>query len=162
MAEQINNNNQNTNYKYPMQPIIIPIGVKPFVKCIDFDRLTKVAQACNSKIVSNKFGGDLITAHDVCIHCFCMHDIYLFRWDYGKKLELSPNQESIKFPINSTADIFFERMGIEYIENKFYNREELLRTSAKKIREIIKSIVDKPDCNFIRSELLSIFEILNC
>ena len=28
MAAQINNNNQNTNYKYPMQPIIIPIGVK--------------------------------------------------------------------------------------------------------------------------------------
>ena len=43
-----------------------------------------------------------------------MHDIYLSRWGYDKKLELSPNQESIKFPIDSTADIFFERMGIEY------------------------------------------------
>ena len=90
-----------------------------------------------------------------------MHDIYLSRWDYGKKLELSPNQESIKFPIDSTADIFFERMGIEYTENKFYNREELLKISSEKIREIITNIVNKPDSNFIRSELLSIFEILS-
>ena len=124
---------------------------------IDFDELTRIAQACSGKIVSNKFGGDLIKAYDVCIHCFCMHDIYLSRWDYGKKLELSPNQESIKFPIDSTADIFFKRMGIEYTENKFYNREELLKISAEKIREIITNIVNKPDCNFIRSELLSIF-----
>ena len=128
---------------------------------IDFDELTRIAQACNSKIVSNKFGGDLIKARDVCINCFCMHDIYLSRWDYGKKLELSPNQESIKFPIDSTAYIFFERMGIEYTENKFYNREELLKISSEKIREIITNIVNKPDCNFIRSELLSIFEILS-
>ena len=128
---------------------------------IDFDELTRIAQACNSKIVSNKFGGDLIKAHDVCINCFCMDDIYLSRWDYGKKLELSPNQESIKFPINSTADIFFKHMGIEYTENKFYNREELLKISSEKIREIITNIVNKPDCNFIRSELLSIFEILS-
>ena len=97
---------------------------------IDFDELTRIAQACNSKIVSNKFGGDLIKARDVCINCFCMHDIYLSRWDCGEKLELSPNQESIKFPIDSTADIFFERMGIEYTENKFYNREELLKISS--------------------------------
>ena len=128
---------------------------------IDFDELTRIAQACSGKIVSNKFGGDLIKAYDVCIHCFQMHDIYLSRWDYGKKLELSPNQESIKFPIDSTADIFFKRMGIEYTENKFYNREELLKISAEKIREIITNIVNKPDCNFIRSELLSIFEILS-
>ncbi len=128
---------------------------------IDFDELTRIAQACSGKIVSNKFGGDLIKAYDVCIHCFCMHDIYLSRWGYDKKLELSPNQESIKFPIDSTADIFFERMGIEYTENKFYNREELLKISAEKIREIITNIVNKPDCNFIRSELLSIFEILS-
>ena len=128
---------------------------------IDFDELTRIAQACSGKIVSNKFGGDLIKAYDVCIHCFCMHDIYLSRWGYGKKLELSPNQESIKFPIDSTADIFFKRMGIEYTENKFYNREELLKISAEKIREIITNIVNKPDCNFIRSELLSIFEILS-
>ena len=40
-------------------------------------------------------------------------------------------------------------MKIEYIENKFYNREELLEISSKKIREIIASIVDKPDGNFI-------------
>ena len=141
--------------------LVFAISSIPFVKCIDFDRLTKVAQACSSKIVSNKFGGDLIKAHDVCINCLYMNEIYLSRWGYGKKLELSPNQESIKFPIDSTADIFFKRMGIEYIENKFYNREELLRTSAEKIREIITSIVDKPGCNFIRSELLSIFEILS-
>ena len=128
---------------------------------IDFDELTRIAQACHSKIVSNKFGGDLIKARDVCINCFCMHDIYLSRWDYGKKLELSPNQESIKFPIDSTAYIFFKRMGIEYTENKFYNREELLKISSEKIREIITNIVNKPDCNFIRSELLSIFEILS-
>ena len=128
---------------------------------IDFDELTRIAQACHSKIVSNKFGGDLIKARDVCINCFCMHDIYLSRWDYGKKLELSPNQESIKFPIDSTAYIFFKHMGIEYTENKFYNREELLKISAEKIREIITNIVNKPDCNFIRSELLSIFEILS-
>ena len=128
---------------------------------IDFDELTRIAQACSGKIVSNKFGGDLIKAYDVCIHCFCMHDIYLSRWGYDKKLELSPNQESIKFPIDSTADIFFEHMGIEYTENKFYNREELLKISAEKIREIITNIVNKPDCNFIRSELLSIFEILS-
>ena len=128
---------------------------------IDFDELTRIAQACSGKIVSNKFGGDLIKAYDVCIHCFQMHDIYLSRWGYGKKLELSPNQESIKFPIDSTADIFFKRMGIEYTENKFYNREELLKISAEKIREIITNIVNKPDCNFIRSELLSIFEILS-
>ena len=128
---------------------------------IDFDELTRIAQACSGKIVSNKFGGDLIKAYDVCIHCFCMHDIYLSRWGYDKKLELSPNQESIKFPIDSTADIFFKRMGIEYTENKFYNREELLKISAEKIREIITNIVNKPDCNFIRSELLSIFEILS-
>ena len=128
---------------------------------IDFDELTRIAQACSGKIVSNKFGGDLIKAYDVCIHCFCMHDIYLSRWDYGKKLELSPNQESIKFPIDSTVNIFFKRMGIEYTENKFYNREELLKISSEKIREIITNIVNKPDCNFIRSELLSIFEILS-
>ena len=128
---------------------------------IDFDELTRIAQACSGKIVSNKFGGDLIKAHDVCIDCFSMHDIYLSRWDYGKKLELSPNQESIKFPIDSTVDIFFKRMGIEYTENKFYNREELLKISSEKIREIITNIVNKPDCNFIRSELLSIFEILS-
>ena len=128
---------------------------------IDFDELTRIAQACSGKIVSNKFGGDLIKAYDVCIHCFCMHDIYLSRWGYDKKLELSPNQESIKFPIDSTADIFFKRMGIEYTENKFYNREELLKISSEKIREIITNIVNKPDCNFIRSELLSIFEILS-
>ena len=128
---------------------------------IDFDELTRIAQASSGKIVSNKFGGDLIKAYDVCIHCFCMNDIYLSRWDYGKKLELSPNQESIKFPIDSTAYIFFERMGIEYTENKFYNREELLKISSEKIREIITNIVNKPDCNFIRSELLSIFEILS-
>ena len=128
---------------------------------IDFDELTRIAQACSGKIVSNKFGGDLIKAYDVCIHCFCMHDIYLSRWDYGKKLELSPNQESIKFPIDSTAHIFFKHMGIEYTENKFYNREELLKISSEKIREIITNIVNKPDCNFIRSELLSIFEILS-
>ena len=128
---------------------------------IDFDELTRIAQACSGKIVSNKFGGDLIKAYDVCIHCFCMHDIYLSRWGYDKKLELSPNQESIKFPIDSTADIFFEHMGIEYTENKFYNREELLKISSEKIREIITNIVNKPDCNFIRSELLSIFEILS-
>ena len=128
---------------------------------IDFDELTRIAQACSGKIVSNKFGGDLIKAHDVCIDCFSMHDIYLSRWDYGKKLELSPNQESIKFPIDSTADIFFKHMGIEYTENKFYNREELLKISAEKIREIITNIVNKPDCNFICSELLSIFEILS-
>ena len=128
---------------------------------IDFDELTRIAQACSGKIVSNKFGGDLIKAHDVCIHCFCMHDIYLSRWGYDKKLELSPNQESIKFPIDSTVDIFFKRMGIEYTENKFYNREELLKISSEKIREIITNIVNKPDCNFIRSELLSIFEILS-
>ena len=128
---------------------------------IDFDELTRIAQACSGKIVSNKFGGDLIKAYDVCIHCFCMHDIYLSRWGYDKKLELSPNQESIKFPIDSTADIFFKHMGIEYTENKFYNREELLKISAEKIREIITNIVNKPDCNFIRSELLSIFEILS-
>ena len=128
---------------------------------IDFDELTRIAQACSGKIVSNKFGGDLIKAYDVCIDCFSMHDIYLSRWDYGKKLELSPNQESIKFPIDSSADIFLERMGIEYTENKFYNREELLKISSEKIREIITNIVNKPDCNFIRSELLSIFEILS-
>ena len=128
---------------------------------IDFDELTRIAQACSGKIVSNKFGGDLIKAYDVCIHCFYMNDIYLSRWGYDKKLELSPNQESIKFPIDSTADIFFERMGIEYTENKFYNREELLKISSEKIREIITNIVNKPDCNFIRSELLSIFEILS-
>ena len=128
---------------------------------IDFDELTRIAQACSGKIVSNKFGGDLIKAYDVCIDCFSMHDIYLSRWDYGKKLELSPNQESIKFPIDSTVDIFFKRMGIEYTENKFYNREELLKISSEKIREIITNIVNKPDCNFIRSELLSIFEILS-
>ena len=128
---------------------------------IDFDELTRIAQACSGKIVSNKFGGDLIKAYDVCIHCFCMHDIYLSRWGYDKKLELSPNQESIKFPIDSTVDIFFKRMGIEYTENKFYNREELLKISSEKIREIITNIVNKPDCNFIRSELLSIFEILS-
>ena len=128
---------------------------------IDFDELTRIAQACSGKIVSNKFGGDLIKAYDVCIDCFSMHDIYLSRWDYGKKLELSPNQESIKFPIDSTADIFFKHMGIEYTENKFYNREELLKISSEKIREIITNIVNKPDCNFIRSELLSIFEILS-
>ena len=128
---------------------------------IDFDELTRIAQACSGKIVSNKFGGDLIKAYDVCIDCFSMHDIYLSRWDYGKKLELSPNQESIKFPIHSTADIFFKHMGIEYTENKFYNREELLKISAEKIREIITNIVNKPDCKFIRSELLSIFEILS-
>ena len=134
----------------------------PFAKIIDFDELTRIAQACSSKIVSNEFGGDLLEAHNVCIYCFCMHDIYLSRWDYGTKLELSPNQELIKFPINSSADIFLKRMGIEYIENKFYNREELLEISAKKILEIITSIVNKPDCNFIRPELLSIFEILSC
>ena len=128
---------------------------------IDFDELTRIAQACNSKIVSNKFGGDLIKAHDVCINCLYMNEIYLSRWGYGKKLELSPNQESIKFPIDSSADIFLERMGIEYTENKFYNREELLKISSEKIREIITNIVNKPDCNFIRSELLSIFEILS-
>ena len=128
---------------------------------IDFDELTRIAQACSGKIVSNKFGGDLNKAYDVCIHCFCMHDIYLSRWGYDKKLELSPNQESIKFPIDSTVDIFFKRMGIEYTENKFYNREELLKISSEKIREIITNIVNKPDCNFIRSELLSIFEILS-
>jgi len=128
---------------------------------IDFDELTRIAQACSGKIVSNKFGGDLIKAYDVCIHCFSMHDIYLSRWGYDKKLELSPNQESIKFPIDSSADIFLERMGIEYTENKFYNREELLKISSEKIREIITNIVNKPDCNFIRSELLSIFEILS-
>ena len=128
---------------------------------IDFDELTRIAQACSGKIVSNKFGGDLIKAIDVCINCFCMHDIYLSRWGYDKKLELSPNQESIKFPIDSTVDIFFKRMGIEYTENKFYNREELLKISSEKIREIITNIVNKPDCNFIRSELLSIFEILS-
>ena len=128
---------------------------------IDFDELTRIAQACHSKIVSNKFGGDLIKAIDVCINCFYMHDIYLSRWGYAKKLELSPNQESIKFPIDSTVDIFFKRMGIEYTENKFYNREELLKISSEKIREIITNIVNKPDCNFIRSELLSIFEILS-
>ena len=128
---------------------------------IDFDELTRIAQACSGKIVSNKFGGDLIKAYDVCIDCFSMHDIYLSRWGYDKKLELSPNQESIKFPIDSTADIFFKHMGIEYTENKFYNREELLKISSEKIREIITNIVNKPDCNFIRSELLSIFEILS-
>ena len=128
---------------------------------IDFDELTRIAQACNSKIVSNKFGGDLIKAHDVCINCLYMNEIYLSRWGYGKKLELSPNQESIKFPIDSSADIFLERMGIEYTENKFYNREELLKISSEKILEIITNIVNKPDCNFIRSELLSIFEILS-
>ena len=128
---------------------------------IDFDELTRIAQACSGKIVSNKFGGDLIKAHDVCIHCLYMNEIYLSRWGYGKKLELSPNQESIKFPIDSTVDIFFKRMGIEYTENKFYNREELLKISSEKIREIITNIVNKPDCNFIRSELLSIFEILS-
>ena len=128
---------------------------------IDFDELTRIAQACSGKIVSNKFGGDLNKAYEVCIHCFYMNDIYLSRWGYDKKLELSPNQESIKFPIDSTADIFFERMGIEYTENKFYNREELLKISSEKIREIITNIVNKPDCNFIRSELLSIFEILS-
>ena len=128
---------------------------------IDFDELTRIAQACNSKIVSNKFGGDLIKAHDVCINCLYMNEIYLSRWGYGKKLELSPNQESIKFPIDSSADILLERMGIEYTENKFYNREELLKISSEKIREIITNIVNKPDCNFIRSELLSIFEILS-
>ena len=128
---------------------------------IDFDELTRIAQACNSKIVSNKFGGDLIKAHKVCINCLYMNEIYLSRWGYGKKLELSPNQESIKFPIDSSADIFLERMGIEYTENKFYNREELLKISSEKIREIITNIVNKPDCNFIRSELLSIFEILS-
>ena len=128
---------------------------------IDFDELTRIAQACSGKIVSNKFGGDLNKAYDVCIHCFYMNDIYLSRWGYDKKLELSPNQESIKFPIDSTADIFFEHMGIEYTENKFYNREELLKISSEKIREIITNIVNKPDCNFIRSELLSIFEILS-
>ena len=128
---------------------------------IDFDELTRIAQACSGKIVSNKFGGDLNKAYEVCIHCFYMNDIYLSRWGYDKKLELSPNQESIKFPIDSTADIFFEHMGIEYTENKFYNREELLKISSEKIREIITNIVNKPDCNFIRSELLSIFEILS-
>ena len=128
---------------------------------IDFDELTRIAQACSGKIVSNKFGGDLIKAYDVCIYCFSMHDIYLSRWGYDKKLELSPNQESIKFPIDSTAHIFFKHMGIEYTENKFYNREELLKISSEKIREIITNIVNKPDCNFIRSELLSIFEILS-
>ena len=128
---------------------------------IDFDELTRIAQACSGKIVSNKFGGDLIKAHDVCINCLYMNEIYLSRWGYGKKLELSPNQESIKFPIDSSADIFLERMGIEYTENKFYNREELLKISSEKIREIITNIVNKPDCNFIRSELLSIFEILS-
>ena len=128
---------------------------------IDFDELTRIAQACSGKIVSNKFGGDLNKAYEVCIHCFYMNDIYLSRWGYDKKLELSPNQESIKFPIDSTVDIFFKRMGIEYTENKFYNREELLKISSEKIREIITNIVNKPDCNFIRSELLSIFEILS-
>ena len=66
-----------------------------------------------------------------------------------KKLYLSSNQELIKFPINSLADIFLKLIKIEYIENKFYNREELLEISSKKIRKIIASIVDKPDSNFI-------------
>ena len=132
----------------------------PFSKRIDFEELTRIAQACHSKIVSKKFGGDLIEAHNVCIYCFYMHDIYLLRFDYGTKLELSPNQDMVKFPIKSTADIFFESMGIEYIENKFYNREELLEKSAEKIRGIITSIVDKPVCSFVREELLSIFKIL--
>ncbi len=89
-----------------------------------------------------------------------MNDIFLLRWGYGTKLELSPSQDMVKFPVESSADIFFERMGIEYIENKFYNREELLEKSAEKIRGIITSIVDKPVCSFVREELLSIFKIL--
>ena len=136
------------------------ISTTPFSKRINFDELTRIAQACNSKIVSKEFGGDLIEAINVCIYCLLMNDIFLLRWGYGTKLELSPSQDMVKFPVESSADIFFERMGIEYIENKFYNREELLEKSAEKIRGIITSIVDKPICNFIREELLSIFKIL--
>jgi len=136
------------------------VSTTSFSKRINFDELTRIAQACNSKIVSKEFGGDLIEAINVCIYCLLMNDIFLLRWGYGTKLELSPNQDMVKFPVESSADIFFERMGIEYIENKFYNREELLEKSAEKIRGIITSIVDKPICNFIREELLSIFKIL--
>ena len=136
------------------------VSTTPFSKRINFDELTRIAQACNSKIVSKEFGCDLIEAINVCIYCLLMNDIFLLRWGYGTKLELSPNQDMVKFPVESSADIFFERMGIEYIENKFYNREELLEKSAEKIRGIITSIVDKPICNFIREELLSIFKIL--
>ena len=136
------------------------VSTTPFSKRINFDELTRIAQACNSKIVSKEFGGDLIEAINVCIYCLLMNDIFLLRWGYGTKLELSPSQDMVKFPVESSADIFFERMGIEYIENKFYNREELLEKSAEKIRGIITSIVDKPICNFIREELLSIFKIL--
>ena len=136
------------------------VSTTPFSKRINFDELTRIAQACNSKIVSKEFGSDLIEAINVCIYCLLMNDIFLLRWGYGTKLELSPSQDMVKFPVESTADIFFERMGIEYIENKFYNREELLEKSAEKIRGIITSIVDKPVCSFVREELLSIFKIL--
>ena len=133
---------------------------------LDFDKLEIAAEMLSKKALSHTINyssnQSLNDSVDVYFNCLYIIDIHYFKWETSEKLETSSDLKLVKFPIDSCLpEILFERIGLEYVKNKFYNREELLKIIAEWTSNKINDMLTRSDCIQMKTELVSILEILN-